>query len=318
MSLRAFAVAAVSVVFCTGIAGAQQGGAIPRVGILDPYVEADSFNEQLRRAFRDTGLIEGRNVHFEWLYADGDISRLPALAVEMTRQKLAAIVTVGDPSTRQAAPATQVVAGSDDLVGEGHVASLGRSGGNVTGVSILSSELNAKRLEQLKLAVPSVTRVGVLWDPDTGTFHLDALRRVAANLEIELKIEEVRRLEDLDRVFAEFSDWRANGLNVLASPLLHALRQPIIERAARGRLPAIYQWDETAAVGGLMSYGPTHREVLLGMARQLDRVLKGTKAGDIPVEQPTQFKLVINMKTAKALGLTLSPSVLASADEVIE
>ena len=294
---------------------------IKTVGILDPYEPADDFNDQLRLAFNDTGLIDGTTVRFQWRFANGDIARLNTLASELAALKVAAMVTVGAPATRaarQATSTTPVIAGSDDLVGEGLVASLGRTGGTITGWSILASELNTKRLELLKAVVPTATRVGVLWDPDTGTFHLEAQRRLAATLGVELRIEEVRGAADLDRAFAALAGWRAQALNVLASPLLHALRGTIIERVARERLPAIFQWGETAAAGGLMSYGPTHRELLHGMARQLDQVLKGARAGDLPVEQPTEFRLVINSRTARSLGLAIPPSILARADEVIE
>lgn len=321
MKRREFAIVGLSVVFDTALARAQPGGTVYQVGVLDPYVAADDFNDQLRLAFTDTGLIDGRNVRFHWRYADGDITRLPALGAELAGLKVAAIVAIGAPAIRaaqQATAATPVIAGSDDLVGEGLVASLGRTSGMTTGWSILASELNTKRLELLKSIVPAATRIGVLWDPDTGSSPLDALRHVAAELGVDIRIEEVRRAEDLDRAFAALTVWRAEAVNVLASPLLHALRGAIIERAARDRLPAIYQWGETAAAGGLLSYGPSHREVLHGMARQLGRLLKGTKVGDIPVEQPTEFKLVVNLKTAKALGLSVPPSLLARADELIE
>ena len=321
MKRREFAIVVLSGVFDTALARAQQGGILYQVGVLDPYAAADDFNDQLRLAFTDAGLIDGRNVRFHWRYADGDITRLPALAAELAGLKVAAIVGIGAPAIRaaqQATAVTPVIAGSDDLVSEGLVASLGRTSGMTTGWSILASELNTKRLELLKSIVPTATRIGVLWDPDTGASPLDALRHVAADLGIDIRIEEVRRAEDLDRAFAALTAWRAQAVNVLASPLLHALRGAIIDRASRDRLPAIYQWGETAAAGGLMSYGPSHREVLHGMARQLGRLLKGTTVGDIPVEQPTEFKLVVNMKTAKALGLTVPPSLLARADEVIE
>ena len=304
------------------VAQAQQPDkSLREVGVLVPYDAPDDFNEQLRLAFNDTGLIDGRNIRFLWRYADGDIARLPALAAGLAALKLVAIVVIGAPAIRamrQASATIPVIAGSDDLVGEGLVGSLGRTGGTITGWSILGSELNTKRLELLKSMMPAARRFGVLWDPDTGMVPLDALHGVAANLGVELQIEEVRRPEDLDLTFTVLKAWRAEALNVLASPLLHALRPAIISRAARDRLPAIYQWGDTVAAGGLMSYGPTHFECLHGMARQLDQVLKGAKAGDLPVEQPTKFELVINLKTAKALGLTIPPMIVARADEVIE
>jgi ABC-type uncharacterized transport system substrate-binding protein len=185
-------------------------------------------------------------------------------------------------------------------------------------VSILASELNAKRLETLKAAVPTASRVAVLWDPATGNFHLAPLEAVARKLKVALKIEEIRRAEDLNRAFESARVWRAEAVNVLASPLLHALRQSIIDHAARSRLPAIYQWEESATSGGLMSYGPSRRDVFQVIGVQLDRVLKGAKPGDLPVEQPTKFELVINLKTAKALGLKIPPALLQRADQVIE
>jgi putative ABC transport system substrate-binding protein len=302
-------------------AGALQTTKLHRIGILFPYVAADPLNEEMRQAFRDLGYIEGRTIAIEWRYVGGDTARLPALAAELAQFELAAIIAIGDRAiraTRQATTTTPIIARSDDLVGEGHVASLARPGGSVTGVSILASELNAKRLEMLKAAVPTASRVTVLWDPATGAFHLASLEAVARKLNVALKIEEVRSLEDLKRAFESARAWRAEALNVLASPLLHALRQPIIDHAARNRLPGIYQWGESATAGGLMSYGPSRRDVFRVIVLQLDRVLKGAKPADLPVEQPTKFELVINLKTAKALGLTISPSLLGRADQVIE
>ena len=202
-------------------------------------------------------------------------------------------------------------------MGEGHVASLAHPGSNVTGISVLASELNAKRLEVLKEAAPSVSRVAVLWDPATGSFHLPTLRSVAETLRVELQVHDVTGGEVLSKAFEAARAWGANGLNVLASPLLHALRQPIIDQAAAHRLPAIYQWGESARAGGLMSYGPFRNDVYQAIARLLARVLKGAQVADLPAEQPSRFELVINLKTAGVLGLAISPTLLARADEVI-
>jgi putative tryptophan/tyrosine transport system substrate-binding protein len=311
----------VSLILAPLAAEAQQTTKLHRIGILFPYVAADPLNEKMRQAFRDLGYIEGHTIAFEWRYVGGDTARLPALAAELAQLELAAIIAIGDraiSATRQATTTTPIIAGSDDLVGEGHVASLARPAGSVTGVSILASELNAKRLEMLKAAVPRASRVTVLWDPATGAFHLASLEAVARKLNVTLKIEEVRRLEDVKRAFESARAWRAEALNVLASPLLHALRQPIIDHAARNRLPAIYQWEESATGGGLMSYGPSRHDVFQIIVVQLDRVLKGAKPADLPVEQPTKFELVINLKTARALRLTIPQSVLGRADQVIE
>ena len=301
--------------------GAQQPGKLPRIGVLEPYPAADPINEQIRQALRAVGYAEGRDIVVEWRYGDGQTARLPTFATELARLKLDAIMAIGDlaiTAARRATTTTPIIAGTDDLVGEGHVKSLARPGGNVTGVSILASELNAKRLELLKEAVPTAARVAVLWDPATGTFHLSVLHAMAQRLRVELNIQEVRAREDLGRALEAARAWHADTLNVLASPLLHALRQPVIDQAARHRIPTIYQWGESAREGGFMAYGPTHAEVVRAMSMQLDKILKGAKPADLPVEQPTKFELVINLKTAKALGLTIPPSLLQRADEVIK
>ena len=302
-------------------AGVQQAAKAHRVGILFPYVATDPLTEEMRQAFRDLGYFEGRTIAIEWRHIGGDTARLPALVADLVQLELAGLIAIGDRAIRAAREATKttpIVAGTDDLVGEGHAASLARPGGNVTGVSILASELNSKRLEILNAAVPMASRVTVLWDPATGAFHLASLETVARTLNITLKIEEVRRLEDLNLAFESARAWRAQALNVLASPLLHAFRQPIIDHAMRNRLPAIYQWEESATAGGLLSFGPRRRDVFRIIVAQLDRVLKGAKPAEQPVEQPTKFELVINLKTAKALGLTIPSSLLARADQVID
>ena len=318
MDRRAF-LGMLGLIIASRVTEAQQATRLHRIGVLSPYVAADPVTEKLRQALRDLGYVEGRTIAIEWRYVGGDTERLLPLASELT--PLEAIIAIGDRAiraSRHATTATPIIAGTDDLVGEGHAASLARPGGNVTGVSVLASELNAKRLETLKAAVPTAARVIVLWDPATGKFHLGALESVARKLKVTLKVEEVRSLKDLDRAFQSAGAWRAEAVNVLASPLLHAFRQTIIDHAARHRLPAIYQWDESATAGGLMSYGPSRRDVFRVIAVQLDRVLKGSKPADIPIEQPSKFELVINLKTAKVLGLTIPPSVLARADQVIE
>jgi len=302
------------------VAEAQpRGSKVYRIGVLEPYAASDPINKQMRQAFRDVGYSEGQDLLVEWRYGEGQTTRLPTYATELAQLKLDAIVAIGDSAIRalRQVPTTPIVAGSDDLVGEGHAASLARPGGNVTGVSILAAELNAKRLELLKEAVPSASRVAVLWDPATGIFHLPALQAVARTLRVELKIEEVRRLEDLNGAFEAARGWRAEGLNVLASPLVHALRLRVITAAARNRLPAIYQWEESVRAGGLMSYGPNRLDVMRAIAIQLDRVLKGAKTADLPIEQPSKFELAINLKTARALGLTIPQSLMVRADQIL-
>ena len=292
-----------------------------RIGILSPYALDDPWSKELAQALRDAGYVDGRNGRIEWRSAEGQTERFPALAGGLVKLPVHAILAVGDLAIRAARQATAtipIVAGSDDLVGEGHVVSLARPGGNVTGVSILAAELNAKRLEVLKAAVPTASRISAFWDPATGEFHLRTLHAVARTLSVELNIQKVRRADDLSHAFEAARAWHAQAVNVLASPLVWSLRQLIIDQAARTRLPAIYQWGEAVRDGGLLSYGPTRAEVFRALAAKIDRVLTGAKPSDLPVEQPTKFELVINLKTAKALGLTITPSVLGRADQVIE
>jgi len=300
---------------------AQQAGKIPRIGNLQVWSSADPMVELIRQALREVGYVEGQTIAIEHRYAEGNAERLPALAAELVQLKVDAIMTFGDPAIRAAQEATKtipIIVATDDLVGAGLVASLARPGRNTTGVSILASELNVKRLELLKKALPRVSRVAVLWDPGTGRFHLPALEAAARSLGVELQILEVRRPEDFQRAFGAARKGRAGALNVLASPFLHGHRQTIIDLAAKNRLPAIYQWREMAEAGGLMSYGPTLSELFRLCAAVLDRILKGAKPGDLPVEQPKKLELVINLKTAKALGLTIPQSILIWADQVIQ
>jgi putative ABC transport system substrate-binding protein len=302
------------------VAEAQQVGSPPRVGVIR-RVSGGPLEGLLRQAFRDFGYVENKNIRIEWRFHEGREDRLPAVARDLVRLKVAAIVTFGTvPTTvaRRATTAISIVAGSDDLVAEGHVASLSRPGGNVTGVSILASELNVKRLELLKQAVPGASRIVVLWDPDTGSHHLDPLESAARSMAVELKILEVRGGDDLDRTFQVAREWRAQAMNVLASARLNGLRSSIFKRAATGGLPAIYQWDTSAKEGGLMAYGPTTRDFYRLVLLQLDKVLRGAKPADVPVVQPSEFKLVVNLKTARVLGLTIPPSLLLRADQVVE
>jgi putative ABC transport system substrate-binding protein len=321
LSRRAFIVSSLGGIMAAPLAvQAQPAGKVPRVGVLVPYAAADP-GYQLPQALRDEGFVEGRDIVVEWRHAEGRPEHIPTLAAELARLRLDAIVVIGDvaiEAVRKTTATIPIIAGSDDLVGEGHVATLARPGGNVTGVSILGSVLNTKRLDLLKQAVPSAARIAVLWDPATGAFQIPGLEAVARTLGVELKIHDVRNLEALDRAFDAARTWRAEGLNVLASPLLHALRHAIIDRAARDRLPAIYQWEESATAGGFMAYGPVRSEVYRTICVQLARVLKGAKPADLAIEQPTHFELVINLKTARALGVTVPPALLQRTDGVIE
>ena len=294
---------------------AQHMAKMFRIGVIDPFPPSDPVNLLIRRILGDLGYVEGKSIGIEWRSVE------PALASELARLKLDAIMAIGDlaiQAARHATSTTPIIAGTDDLAGEGHIANLAHPEGNVTGVSILSSELNAKRLELLNAAVPTVVRVAVLWDPATGTFHLPALHAEGARLGVALNVLEVRRPEDLGGALESARAWHAEALNILASPFLHTLRKQIFKDAARNRLPAIFQWAEAAREGGLMGYGPTYAEIFRQMCVQLDRILKGAKPGDLPVEQPTKFELGINLITAKALRINIPQSLLLRADEVIQ
>jgi putative ABC transport system substrate-binding protein len=321
MDRRTFIATAACSVVAISLAQAQQTPRIYRIGVLEPYPASDPISDLIRRTLAETGYAEGPGVLVEWRYANGDVSRLPTLAAELAPLKLDAVFAIGDLAIRaagKAMPATPIVAGTDDLAGEGHVKHLARPKGNITGVSILASELNAKRLELLHAAAPAARRMVALWDQATGEFQLPALQTAAKKLGVQLNVQRVRTPADLDGALERGAAWRAEAINVLASPLLDSLRRPIIDRAARDRLPAIYQWGRSASEGGLMAYGPTHVEIVRIMCVQLDRILKGAKPSDVPAAQPTKFELVINLKTAKALGLAIPQSLLLRADEVIQ
>ncbi len=323
MKLTRIALVALGVLAAPLAVEAQQAANVVRVGVLWPGGASPLAirMEAFRQGLRDQGFVEGRNVEFDLRYADGQSERLPKLAAELVRLDVNVITSYGGLATRRVQQATTKipnVAISDDLLGEGLVASHARPGGNTTGISIFSPELNVKRLELLREAVPQVSRMAVLWDPATGKSQLTVIDVAARSLALRLQILEVRGPNDLESAFALAKKERADAVNVLASPVLASLQKTIIDLAARGRLPAIYQWSQHAKAGGLMSYGAN----LLAMFRQhgfqVARVLKGAKVADMPVEQPTKFELVVNLKTAKALGIMIPHSILLRADEVIE
>jgi putative ABC transport system substrate-binding protein len=277
--------------------------------------------DAFRQGLRDAGFIEGTNISIEIRYADGRSDRLAKMAAALIQREVGVIATSGDLATRvvqQATTKIPIIAFTDDLVGAGLVASHARPGGNTTGISILSPELNLKRLEILKRVSPGTSRVAVLWDPATGTAQLKAMEAAARSLAVQLLILEVSGPDDLDSAFRTANKERAGAVNVLASPLLASYSQKIVALAAENRLPAIYQWSEHAEAGGLMSYGPLLLETWRQTGRLVAKVLRGAKPADLPVELSTNFELVINMKTAKALGLTIPQSLLSRADRVIQ
>jgi putative ABC transport system substrate-binding protein len=276
------------------------------------------------RGLRELGWVEGQNIAVEYRWAEGRLERLPELAAELVGLKVDAMLVGGTQAALAAKQATTtipiVLAGIGDPVGTGLVASLARPGGNITGLSFLASELSAKQLELLKEAVPKVSRVAVLWNP-TNSFHRLALRdaeAAARSLGVQLQLLEARSPNEFDSAFAVVTRKRAGALLVLADAVFLLHRTRLADLAARSRLPAMYGLTEHAQVGGLMAYAPNFADSFRRAAGYVDKILKGAKPGDLPVEQPTKFDLVINLKTAKALGLTIPQSLLIRADQVIQ
>jgi putative tryptophan/tyrosine transport system substrate-binding protein len=303
------------------LAARAQQGRLPVVGVLRPSAkDAEPFVEPFRRYMKAIGWEEGRNIRFLFAWMEGRNERAPLLAGDFVAQNVDLIVTFGDPAIRAAQHATQaipIVGMTDDMVGSGLVASLARPGGNTTGVSILAPELNVKRLEILHEFVPQAQRIAVLADPSTISTHAQ-LTGAARDLGVELVIFEVQDLAQIGVPLDAIAGAKVEAVNVLASPQLYGARYLIIERMRNARLPAIYQFPEAAGEGGLLSYGPRLLLCFRHVVSLVDKVLRGAKPADLPIEQPTKFELVVNLKTASALDMTISPALLLRADEVIE
>ena len=322
------AVLALSILAAALATEAQQAGKIGRIGYLSPNLAANPhLHEAFRQGLRELGYVDGRNLVIEYRDAAGKHDRLPDLAAELVALKVDVIVAINTPAVLAAKLSTKTVpivfAAVGDPVGSGLVTSLARPGGNVTGVSGFAPKLVGKRLELLKQAVPGVTRIAVLWQPDalgdrTEKEMLKEAEVAARALGMRVQFVEARDPADFDRVFREIARERAAALTVLPSTLFLGERNRLVNLAARNRLPAVYPPREYVDAGGLMSYGSTIAHSFRRAATYVDKILKGAKPGDLPVEQPTKFELVINLKTAKALGLKIPASVLARADHVVE
>ena len=305
------------------VAYAQSAANAPQVGLLYPGGEEPLAPrlKAFQQGMSDHAYNAGANVSIHVRYADGKMDRLPRLAAELIQSHVRVIATSGDLATRvvqQATSTVPIVALTDDLVGAGLVASHARPGGNITGISIFSPELNVKRHELLMELAPKAASVAVLWDPATGVSQLKAIDIAARSRSVRLHILEVRAPGDLNSAFRTAEEERVGAVNVLASPLLASYNSAILKLAASSRLPAIYQWKEHAESGGLMSYGPSLMAAWRQTGQLVGKVLKGAKPADLPVEQPSKFELVINLKTAKTLGITIPAALLARADAVIE
>ena len=311
-------------------AEAQQPKKVARIGYLstiDPATDSARV-EGIRLALRELGYIEGQNIAMEYRFAEGRSDREPGLAAELVRLKVDIIVvSTGDVTIRAAKNATKTIPivmmglGSDP-VRAGHVESLARPGGNVTGLTLLNRELGGKRLELLKEAVPKLARVAVLYDPA----NRPSLREVkellpadARALKLTIQPWEIRAADDFDKVFAALNKQRPDGLYVVgAGGVMRPNQKRIVDFALKSRLPSVYSGRETVEAGGLMSYGADRADIYRRVAYYVDKILKGAKPADLPVEQPTKFELVINLKTAQQIGLTIPQSLLYRADKVIK
>jgi putative ABC transport system substrate-binding protein len=280
----------------------------------------ETFAEPFRRYMKAIGWEEGRNIRFLFAWMGGHNERATELAGELIAQKVDLIITFGDPAIRAMQRATQaipIVGMTDDMIGSGLAASLARPGGNTTGVSILASELDVKRLEILHEFVPQARRIAVLVDTTTISTRAQ-LVSAARNLGVELVPFEAQSPDEISRMLDAIATAKVAAVNVLASPLLNLARLQIIERMRVYRLPAIYQWPESGEDGALLAYGPRQVLCYRHVVSLVDKVLRGAKPADLPIEQPSKFELVVNLKTASALDMTISPALLLRADEVIE
>ena len=309
-------------------ARAQQPVRMRRIGMLLPNTPAIvSRNPRIKAFLQGLGelnWIEGQNVAIEWRFAEGQFQRLAALATDLVTIKVDVIVTAAAPAARAAKEATStipvVILDPGDPVGTGLVRSLARPGGNITGVTSIAPDLAAKRLALLKETVPGVTRVVVLFNAaiPPAEIAITELQVAAQTLGLHIQSVAVQGPMGFEKAFATITNERANGLVVLPDPLTFSHQEPITNFALANKIPALFGAKEFVAVGGLMSYGPNYAEMFRRGAYYVDRILKGANPADLPVEQPTRFELVINLKTAKALGIAVPPTLLARTNEVIE
>ena len=306
-------------------AQAQQVGKVPRIGFLHygspgPSPEVEAF----RQGLRELSYIEGQNIAIEYRFASGGVERLPELAAELVRLKVDVIVTPGTPQSLAAKQATSripiVFAVVADAVGAGLIANFARPGGNLTGLTSSSAELGGKRLELLKQVVPRASRVAVLYNPAdrSNVLVLRQLQESVPTLGLTLQPLEVREPREFEGAFVAMTRERAHALFGAAGALTLEHRNTIVDLAAKRRIPAMWGHRQFVDAGGLMSYAVNFHDQIRRAATYVDKILKGAKPGDLPVEQPTKFELVVNLKTAKALGLTIPRSVLLRADEVIQ
>jgi putative tryptophan/tyrosine transport system substrate-binding protein len=317
---------ALTFVFGGAVATAQQPTKVPRIGYLSSTSPSagSSRIEAFRHGLRELGYVEGKNLVIEWRYAEGKLDHLPALAAELVRLKVDIIVSASPPVTGAAKDATVtipiVMAHDPDPVGNGFVASLARPGGNITGLASFAPELSGKRLELLKEIIPRLARVAVLgYSTEPG--YAQVLREIelaAGAFKVQFQYLDVLDPKDIETEFRAAAKGRADAILVMNSPVFIAHRKQVADLAVKNRLPAIYYSTEFVEDGGLMSYGVSFTDLYRRAATYVDKILKGAKPADLPVEQPKKFEFIINLKAAKQIGLTIPPNVLARADKVIK
>jgi putative tryptophan/tyrosine transport system substrate-binding protein len=320
-----------TVVGWPALVSAQQLTNVARIGYLMTGTlkspEARALLDSFRQGLRERGLMEGQNIIIEYRAAEGKFERFPSLASDLVRLNPDLIVAPNTPASRAVQQATTmipiVVQAMGDPVGDGLVASLARPGGNITGLTFLGPELVVKRLDLLKQALPNLSRLAGLWHPGAYGEHatsdmLKATEVQARTLGLQLQLVAVQDAEDFDRAFSAITGQRAEALLVFPSPMLFIERKRLVDLAAKQRLPSMFAAREFVELGGLMAYGASIADLFRKSAVYVDKILRGAKPANLPVEQPTKFELVINLNTAKALGLTIPPSIMVQADEVIE
>ena len=303
-------------------ATAQQPKKVPRIGVLSPVAPPHPNIEAFRQGLRELGYIEGQNIIVEYRYAEGKPERLAPLAAELVRLKLDVIVTNTTPAVRAVKGVTTtipiVIAAVGNAVEAGLVKSLAKPGGNVTGLSFLDEEIATKRLGLLKEVFPKLSRVAVLRHLTSAKEALDKSKLAAPSLNLQLQVFELERPDEFDKAFEAMKKRRAEALSVLSSAFFSFHGKQLVELATKNKLPAIYEHRGFVERGGLMSYGPHLADLFRRASIYVDKILKGTKPADLPVEQPTKFELFIDLKAAKQIGLTIPPNVLVRADRVIK
>ena len=299
----------------------------PRVGYLSIGSASDprrvAIYDAFRQSLNDRGYVENRNISIERRFAEGDYARLPNLAADLVRRKVDVIAAYSTPAAKAALGATRsipiVMSGVVDPVATGRVVGLARPGGNVTGLSLMAPEIVGKQMQLLKELIPTISRIAILWNPanPSGTPQVHEAEIAARALKVQLQLIEARNADDLDKAFTAVTRARADGMVVVVDGMFIDSRIQLARLAEKARLPAVYGLREHVEVGGLMFYGASPVDQARRAATLVDKILKGAKPGDLPVEQPTEFELVINLKTARALGVAVPQSVLVRADEII-